>query len=76
MKKKVSICVPVLNEEKNIVILVNKIDPDVKIKANGTLISWAVENLIRNGIDAIYNENGKVMKGPNYFKPDLSKFIK
>ena len=23
----------------------------------------------------IYNENGKVMKGPNYFKPDLSKFI-
>jgi len=24
----------------------------------------------------IYNENGKVMKGPNYFKPDLTKFIK
>ena len=24
----------------------------------------------------IYNESGKVMKGPNYFKPDLSKFIK
>jgi len=24
----------------------------------------------------IYNENGKVMKGPNYFKPDLNKFIK
>ena len=23
----------------------------------------------------IYNENGKVMKGPNYFKPDLSKFL-
>ena len=23
----------------------------------------------------IYNELGKVMKGPNYFKPDLSKFI-
>ena len=23
----------------------------------------------------IYNENGKVMKGPKYFKPDLSKFI-
>ena len=22
----------------------------------------------------IYNEHGKVMKGPNYFKPDLSKF--
>ena len=24
----------------------------------------------------IYNEAGKVMKGPKYFKPDLSKFIK
>ena len=24
----------------------------------------------------IYNEFGKVMKGPNYFKPNLSKFIK
>jgi len=23
----------------------------------------------------IYNKNGKVMKGPNYFKPDLKKFI-
>ena len=24
----------------------------------------------------IYNESGKVMKGPNYFKPDLTRFIK
>ena len=24
----------------------------------------------------IYNEHGKVMKGPKYFKPDLSKFVK
>ena len=23
----------------------------------------------------IYNEHGKVMKGPNYFKPNLSKFV-
>ncbi len=23
----------------------------------------------------IYNNDGKVIKGPNYFKPDLSKFI-
>ena len=23
----------------------------------------------------IYNDLGKVMKGPNYFKPDLSKFV-
>ena len=24
----------------------------------------------------IYNEFGKVMKGPNYFKPNLEKFLK
>ena len=24
----------------------------------------------------IYNDLGKVMKGPKYFKPDLSKFLK
>ena len=23
----------------------------------------------------IFNDEGKVMKGPNYFKPDLSKFV-
>jgi len=35
-------------------------------------------NMSKLGADSkpIYNENGKVMKGPNYFKPDLSKFIK
>ena len=26
--------------------------------------------------EPIYNEFGKVMKGPKYFKPDLTKFIK
>ena len=25
---------------------------------------------------AIFNDSGKVMKGPRYFKPNLSKFIK
>ena len=24
----------------------------------------------------IYNDAGKVMKGPNYYKPDLSKFVR
>ncbi len=34
-------------------------------------------NMSKLGLDGnpIYNEKGKVMKGPNYFKPDLSKFI-
>jgi predicted HAD superfamily Cof-like phosphohydrolase len=25
--------------------------------------------------EPIYHESGKVMKGPNYFKPDLTKFV-
>ncbi len=33
-----------------------------------------MSKLDKNG-KPIYNESGKVMKGPNYFKPDLSKFI-
>ena len=34
-------------------------------------------NMSKLGSDGkpIYNESGKVMKGPDYFKPDLSKFI-
>ena len=34
-------------------------------------------NMSKLGADGkpIYNESGKVMKGPNYFKPDLSKFL-
>ncbi len=35
-------------------------------------------NMSKLGEDGkpIYNEHGKVMKGPKYFKPDLSKFLK
>ena len=35
-------------------------------------------NMSKLGIDGkpIYNEKGKVMKGPNYFIPDFSKLIK
>tara|TARA_B100001121_G_C18626269_1_gene591881 strand:- start:300 stop:671 length:372 start_codon:yes stop_codon:yes gene_type:complete len=34
-------------------------------------------NMSKLGTDGkpIYNEKGKVMKGPHYFKPDLSKFV-
>ena len=39
-----------------------------------------VQNSNMSKLDAagepIYNDVGKVMKGPNYFKPDLSKFVK
>ncbi len=35
-------------------------------------------NMSKLGEDGkpIYNEDGKVMKGPNYFRPDLKKFTK
>ena len=35
-------------------------------------------NMSKLGPDGkpIYNKSGKVMKGPDYFKPDLNKFIK
>ena len=35
-------------------------------------------NMSKLGSDGkpIYNESGKVMKGPNYFKPSLNKFLK
>ncbi len=34
-------------------------------------------NMSKLGLDGkpIYNEKGKVMKGPDYFKPDLTKFV-
>ena len=34
-------------------------------------------NMSKLGEDGkpIYNDSGKVMKGPNYFKPDLSKYV-
>ena len=34
-------------------------------------------NMSKLGTDGkpIYNDKGKVMKGPNYFKPDLNKFV-
>ena len=34
-------------------------------------------NMSKLGDDGkpIYNEKGKVLKGPNYFKPDLKKFV-
>ena len=34
-------------------------------------------NMSKLGVDGkpIYNESGKVMKGPKYFKPDITKFV-
>ena len=40
--------------------LVNDIQPGVMINANGSLLAWSIENIIRNGIDAIERDDGKV----------------
>ena len=57
----------------------------------GTIIEHGLQHLIEEVFDEIqrsnmsklgedgkpiYREDGKVMKGPNYFKPDFSKIIK
>ncbi len=40
--------------------LVNDIQPGIFIKANGSLLAWSIENIIRNGIDAIEREDGMI----------------
>jgi hypothetical protein len=40
--------------------LINDIQPGITITANGSLLAWSIENIIRNGIDAIERDNGKV----------------
>tara|TARA_B100000287_G_scaffold170620_1_gene160956 strand:+ start:2554 stop:3729 length:1176 start_codon:yes stop_codon:yes gene_type:complete len=47
--------IPVLG---NKIQLINDINSGITIKANGTLLSWAIENLIRNSIDAIGTNEG------------------
>jgi len=44
-------------------------------KCFGEVQSSNMSKLDDNG-KPIFNNSGKVMKGPKYFKPDLSKFIK
>ena len=43
-------------------------------KCFGEVQNSNMSKLDENG-KPIYNESGKVMKGPNYFKPDLTKFV-
>ncbi len=38
------------------IIIENKLESDLKIRANGILISWAIENVVKNAIDALDNE--------------------
>ena len=38
----------------------NDIHPGIIILANGSLLAWSIENIIRNSIDAIERDDGKV----------------
>ena len=49
--------IPVLG---NKIQLINDINSGIIIKANGTLLSWAIENLIRNSIDSIGANKGTI----------------
>jgi hypothetical protein len=40
--------------------LINDIQPGISIRANGSLLAWSIENIIRNGIDAIDRKDGMV----------------
>ena len=47
------------------------------INLDACFIEDQSSNMSKLGKDGkpIYNEHGKVLKGPKYFKPDLSKFV-
>ena len=38
----------------------NDIQSGIKISGNGSLLAWSIENIIRNGIDAIDRPDGKI----------------
>ena len=49
--------------------------PEGAAKSYGDESNHGLSKLDKDG-KPIYNDKGKVMKGPNYFKPNLNKFIK
>jgi len=50
----------------------NQIEDDAVIHGNGILLSWALENVLKNAIDAIDQENGQIeISG----KPENNQFL-
>ena len=43
------------------VSLINDVQPGIRLRCNGSLLTWAIENIIRNGIDAITRSDGEVI---------------
>ena len=50
--------------------LIRSIKPDFYIKGG----DYEIKNLLEAQI--VHSYGGKVMKGPNYFKPELNKLLK
>ena len=51
------------------IIIENQLESDLKIRANGILISWAIENVVKNAIDALDNEGIISLKSKFEKKP-------
>jgi len=49
-----------LSSDKLKIEIEHKISPEVKIEANETLLSWAIENVIKNGLDSMKSNEGTV----------------
>ena len=41
--------------------LINNIEPGILVAGNGSLLAWSIENIIRNGIDAIRKDDGEII---------------
>ena len=77
-------------EEKNLIEVADALGDMLYILC-GTILTHGFQNLIEDIFDEIqssnmsklgddgmpiYREDGKVLKGPNYFKPDIRKILK
>ena len=45
---------------QNTIKINNHLEKNIIINGNGPLLSWAIENIIRNGIDSINSPNGQI----------------
>ena len=49
-----------LPSDKFIIEIEHNISPEIEVKANETLLSWAIENVIKNGLDSLRSNEGTV----------------
>ena len=49
-----------LPSDKLIIEIQHNISPEIEVKANETLLSWAIENVIKNGLDSLRSNEGTV----------------